>query len=150
MNVEGRYLGSSPDQLQNVIGQSKSHGLIPKKHALEVTERLDRDGNVVVPLDEESARRAIRDLLADGVEAIAVSLLWSFRNPVHEQRIREIIHEIEPGRVRRSVERGQPPDPRVRPQRDHHHEHPGRTAAERTTSGHSRGNCGTADSPVRC
>lgn len=43
MNVEGRYLGGSPEQLQNVMGQSKSHGLVPKKHALEVTERLDRD-----------------------------------------------------------------------------------------------------------
>ncbi|MFD6063867.1 hydantoinase/oxoprolinase family protein [Rhodococcus wratislaviensis] len=96
MNVEGRYLGGSPEQLQNVMGQSKSHGLIPKKHALEVTERLDRDGNVVVALDEESARRAIRTLLADGITAIAVSLLWSFRNPTHEQRIRELVHEIDP------------------------------------------------------
>src|ERR1700750_400614 len=39
MNVEGRYLGSSPDQLQNVIGQSKRHTLVPKRHAVEVTER---------------------------------------------------------------------------------------------------------------
>ncbi|MDV6284985.1 hydantoinase/oxoprolinase family protein [Rhodococcus jostii] len=96
MNVEGRYLGGSPEQLQNVMGQSKSHGLVPKKHALEVTERLDRDGNVVVALDEESARRAIRTLLADGITAIAVSLLWSFRNPSHEQRIRDLVHEIDP------------------------------------------------------
>ncbi|MDV6245850.1 hydantoinase/oxoprolinase family protein [Rhodococcus opacus] len=96
MNVEGRYLGSSPEQLQNVMGQSKSHGLIPKKHALELTERLDRDGNVVVALDEESARESIRVLLAEGVSGIAVSLLWSFRNPAHEQRIRELVHEIDP------------------------------------------------------
>ncbi|TSE01518.1 hydantoinase/oxoprolinase family protein [Skermania sp. ID1734] len=96
MNVEGRYLGRSPEELQNLLGQSKSHGLIPKKHALEVTERLDRDGNVVVALDEDSARTAIRTLLDDGVSAIAVSLLWSFRNPAHEQRIRELVHEIDP------------------------------------------------------
>ena len=96
MNVEGRYLGRSPEQLQNVMGQSKSHGLVPKKHALEVTERLDRDGNVVVALDEVSARAAIESLLADGLRAIAVSLLWSFRNPAHEQRIRELVHEIDP------------------------------------------------------
>ncbi len=96
MNVEGRYLGSSPEQLQNVMGQSKSHGLVPKKHALEVTERLDRDGNVVVALDEDSARESIRELLAEKVSGIAVSLLWSFRNPAHEQRIRELVHEIDP------------------------------------------------------
>lgn len=95
MNVEGRYLGGSPEQLQNVLGQSKSHGLVPKRHALEVTERLDRDGNVVVALDENSARASIKALIDDGVSGIAVSLLWSFRNPVHEQRIRELVHEID-------------------------------------------------------
>ena len=96
MNVEGRYLGSSPDELQNVMSQSKSHGLIPKRLALEVVERVDRDGNVVVALDEESVRRAVHALVDQDVEAIAVSLLWSFRNPAHEQRIREIVHEIAP------------------------------------------------------
>ena len=96
MNVEGRYLGGSPDQLQNVLGQSKDHGLLPKRHALEVIERIDRDGTVVVPLDEESVRTAVRRLLDADVKAIAVSLLWSFKNPAHEQRIREIVHEIDP------------------------------------------------------
>src|SRR5579864_7968444 len=96
MNVEGRYLGRSPHELQNVLGQSKDHALLPKRHALEVTERVDRDGTVVVSLDEDQARAAIRALLDDGIRAIAVSLLWSFRNPAHERRIREIIHELDP------------------------------------------------------
>ena len=96
MNVEGRYLGGSPDQLQNVLGQSKPAGLVPKRHAWEVTERLDRDGRVVVPLDEHDVEAAVRALLADGVKAIAVSLLWSFRNAAHERRIRDIVHELDP------------------------------------------------------
>src|SRR3954451_22606955 len=96
MNVEGRYLGSSPHELQHVLGQSKSHGLLPKKHALEVTERIDRDGNVIVPLDEDQARQAIRTLVDDGLRAIAVSLLWSFKNPAHERRLRELVHEVDP------------------------------------------------------
>ncbi|MDQ0380440.1 hydantoinase/oxoprolinase family protein [Amycolatopsis thermophila] len=97
MNVEGRYLGRSPHELQNVLGQAKDHTLLPKRHALEVTERLDRDGRIVVPLDEDEARAAIRTLLDDGVRAIAVSLLWSFRNPVHERRLRELVAEQDPG-----------------------------------------------------
>ena len=96
MNVEGRYLGRSPNELQNVLGQAKDHGLLPKRHALEVTERIDRDGTIVVALDEDQARAAIRSLLDDGIRAIAVSLLWSFRNPVHERRLRELIAEQDP------------------------------------------------------
>jgi N-methylhydantoinase A len=96
MNVEGRYLGSSPDQLQDVLGQSKQHHLMPKRHAVEVVERIDRDGTVLVPLDEESVRSAVTRLLDEGIRSIAVSLLWSFKNPAHEQRIREIVHEIDP------------------------------------------------------
>ena len=49
-----------------------------------------------MPLDEESVRTAVHALLADGIRSIAVSLLWSFRNPVHEQRVRELIREIDP------------------------------------------------------
>jgi N-methylhydantoinase A len=96
MNVEGRYLGRSPDELQDVMRQSKAHTLLPKRLALEVTERIDRDGRVIVPLDEDAARDAIWTLVNAEVEAIAVSLLWSFRNPAHEERLRELVHEIAP------------------------------------------------------
>lgn len=96
MNVEGRYLGSSPDQLQNVLGQDKQHALIPKRHAVEVVERLDRDGTVVVPLDEDSVRAAVQDLVDQGIRSIAVSLLWSFKNPEHERRVRDIALEVDP------------------------------------------------------
>ncbi|MFC4948773.1 hydantoinase/oxoprolinase family protein [Pseudonocardia sp. GCM10023141] len=96
MNVEGRYLGRSPHELQHVLGQDKDHGLLPKRHALEVTERIDRDGTVIVALDEDQARAAIRALLDDGIRAIAISLLWSFRNPAHEQRLRELVTEQDP------------------------------------------------------
>ncbi len=95
MNVEARYLGGAPHELQNVMGQSKKY-LIPKKQALEIVERIDYAGDVVIALDEQSVRDAVADLLAQGIRSIAVSLLWSFRNPVHELRVREIIREIDP------------------------------------------------------
>ncbi|GAA4787094.1 hydantoinase/oxoprolinase family protein [Actinomycetospora chlora] len=96
MNVEGRYLGRSPHELQHVLAQDKDHYLLPKRHALEVTERVDRDGNVVVALDEDEVRDRVATLRSEGIRAIAVSLLWAFRNPVHERRIREIVAEIDP------------------------------------------------------
>lgn len=62
----------------------------------EVEERLDYRGQVVTPLDEEDVRRAVRHLKRQGVEVIAVTLLFSQLNPGHEQRIAEIIKEEAP------------------------------------------------------
>jgi len=96
MNVEGRYLGRPQHELQDVIQQDKPRSIVPRHLAREVTERIDRAGSVIVRLDEDDARQTIRELLATGVRAIAVSLLWSFRNDVHEQRIRQLIKEQDP------------------------------------------------------
>ncbi|MCA1645140.1 MAG: hydantoinase/oxoprolinase family protein [Chloroflexi bacterium] len=96
MNLEGRYAGLGPEEIQNVTATHKPEPLVPKRHAKEVTERVDYKGTVLVALDEAEARQVIRELLADKVEAIAVSFLWSFRNPAHEQRIRELIREQGP------------------------------------------------------
>jgi N-methylhydantoinase A len=93
MNLEGRYAGLGPEQIQDVVMTKKPQPLLPKRRAKEVTERIDLNGHVVVPLNEEETRRVIAELLADDVEAIAVSLLWSFRNPAHELRVRELIRE---------------------------------------------------------
>ncbi|MEV0111510.1 hydantoinase/oxoprolinase family protein [Nocardia sp. NPDC050799] len=96
MNVAGRYAGNSPEQIQNILTTRKPAPLVPKRRALEIVERIDYKGAVVVPLDEDQARNAITRLLEQDVEAIAVSLLWSFRNPAHELRLRELIHEQAP------------------------------------------------------
>ncbi|WP_319457102.1 MULTISPECIES: hydantoinase/oxoprolinase family protein [unclassified Mycobacterium] len=96
MNVEGRYLGLSAHDAQDVLGTSKPTSLIPKSSIAEVTERIDQSGAVVVPLDEDEVRAAVTGLLDKGVRAIAVALLWSFQNPAHERRVRELIAEIAP------------------------------------------------------
>ncbi|KEQ53918.1 hydantoinase/oxoprolinase family protein [Sphingobium chlorophenolicum] len=96
MNVEGRYLGRPQHELQDIIQQDKPRTIVPRKLAREVTERIDRDGTVIVKLDEGEARQVIREILSEGVRAIAVSLLWSFRNPEHERRLRDLIHEQDP------------------------------------------------------
>jgi N-methylhydantoinase A len=65
--------------------------IIPRYLRLGVTERLNYAGKVVTPLDEDETRQVVRQLKAEKVQAIAVCTLFSFINPVHEQRIREII-----------------------------------------------------------
>ncbi|MEW6297960.1 MAG: hydantoinase/oxoprolinase family protein [Thermodesulfobacteriota bacterium] len=64
--------------------------LVPRFLRREVTERLDNAGNVVTPLDPDEALAVIRGLVDDGVEALAVCLLHSFRNPAHELLIKKL------------------------------------------------------------
>ena len=68
-----------------------------RRRRLGIPERLDFRGEVVKPLDEEATRSAVRRLRKQGVESIAVVLLFSFLNPAHERRVREIIEEEYPG-----------------------------------------------------
>ena len=70
--------------------------IAPRRRRLGVPERVDHRGEVLVPLDEEAARVAIRKLKEQGVEAIAVCFLFSFLNPTHERRVRELIAEEYP------------------------------------------------------
>ena len=70
--------------------------LYPGTLIAEIDERIDYKGAVIVRLDEEAIRAATRHFVSQGVEAIAVSFLWSFRNPAHELRAREIIAEEAP------------------------------------------------------
>ncbi|RZL84849.1 MAG: hydantoinase/oxoprolinase family protein [Rhodococcus sp. (in: high G+C Gram-positive bacteria)] len=93
MNLEGRYAGLGTDQVQQMARTAKPAGLVPRELVFEVDERIDYKGAVIVPLDEQGVRESVREMLSVGVESIAVSLLWSFRNPQHELRIREIIKE---------------------------------------------------------
>ena len=74
----------------------KPQPLVGRQLIRGAVERIDRNGEIVTPLDEAQAVETIQKLLDDGVDAIAVSLLWSFKNPVHEQRIKELIHELSP------------------------------------------------------
>lgn len=96
MNVEGRILGRHAHEIQDILRQRKPQPLIPKELTLEIAERIDAAGRVIVPLDEAGVESAVRSLVHAGVDAIAVSLLWSFRNPQHENRIREITQRIAP------------------------------------------------------
>ena len=71
--------------------------LIPRDQIVEVTERVQADGRVHVPLDEAEARAALVACRDAGAEAVAVAILHSYANPAHEAAIRELAGEILPG-----------------------------------------------------
>src|SRR5688500_4651815 len=70
--------------------------LVPGALRREVPERVGATGEVLVPLDEAAVRAEARALAAAGVEAIAISFLFSFLNPAHERRAAEIVREAHP------------------------------------------------------
>ncbi len=70
--------------------------IIPREMRLEVPERLDARGNVLIPLDEEAVRAAIRRLIDAGAEALVISFIHSYVNPAHERRAAEIAREVWP------------------------------------------------------
>ena len=72
------------------------HPIAPRRRRAPITERVDAGGNILIPLDENDVRAAVEGLLVQGVEAIAVCYLFSFLNPRHELRTREIIAELAP------------------------------------------------------
>ena len=82
-------------ELYSVV-QSRPPVLVPRHLRREVTERVAADGAVVTPLDEAEARRVLTELAEEGVETLAVCLLFSFMNPAHERRLAELAAEIMP------------------------------------------------------
>jgi N-methylhydantoinase A len=74
--------------------------LVPRSLRRPVLERMTKEGDVYVELDEEQVREQIAFLRREGVEAVAVSFLWSFLNPAHEQRVGQILAEEFPGAFR--------------------------------------------------
>src|SRR5712692_9153270 len=70
---------------------------VPRRLTFEVRERITSEGAVLVPLDRERLRATLEDVRAAGVEAVAVSLLWSIVNPVHEVAVAELVEEELPG-----------------------------------------------------
>jgi N-methylhydantoinase A len=64
-----------------------------RRRRLGVPERLDHRGEVVIPLDEDAVRHALHRLVKLGTESLAVVFMFSFINPAHEKRVREIAAE---------------------------------------------------------
>ena len=72
------------------------HPIVERGKRLGVTERIDASGRIVTPLDETEVLPRWSTCAALGSRPLPCVLLFSFVNPVHERRVRDIIHEIDP------------------------------------------------------
>ena len=92
-----KLYGLPAEDVSNSLKWDKPPLLVPRRRIVGVRERIDVRGEVVVPLDEDDARRAIERLAAQDVEAVGISLLWSTVEPAHERRLAELVREQLPG-----------------------------------------------------
>lgn len=74
----------------------KPQPLVPRRHRMEVTERIAADGTVLTPLDEAEVIAAADELVGQGITSLAVCFLNSYRNPMHEERAEEILRASHP------------------------------------------------------
>jgi N-methylhydantoinase A len=72
--------------------------LIPRELRLEVAERMDAEGAVVTPLDDDETKRSVRTLADAGCESLVIHFLHSYINPAHEKRALELAAALWPNR----------------------------------------------------
>ncbi len=87
--------GIREDPYDYTVPQPKP--LAPRYLRVPIEERIKWDGSVITPLNEEQVRETCRYFLEQGVQAVVVGFVWSFRNETHEKRAVEICREEMPG-----------------------------------------------------
>ena len=75
----------------------KPRPLVRRARRLTVCERLDVDGEALVPLDEASIAPVLDAITVEGIESVAIGLLHSYANPAHERRLHDLILAAHPG-----------------------------------------------------
>jgi len=87
----GMTAGLSPSELTDYSNRRVPDPIVPRSLIFGIRERIDYRGDVIAPLVEQDVHDAISRIKEAGIEAIAVSYLWSFKNSVHEKRTMEIL-----------------------------------------------------------
>ncbi len=94
MRAIGRVAGLDEEGIKHQATAVKPEPLIPKELIKGVTERIDFRGNVVIPINMDEAKEAVKYLVDEKqVEAIAVNFLFGFVNPTHEKKIKEWVEQ---------------------------------------------------------
>lgn len=96
MRARGRVAGLSLAARRHLRTTNKPPQIVPPPLVREVPERVDHRGRVLLPLTADQVVPVVDELVADGVEAIAVCLLWSSEYPDHELLVERVVRERAP------------------------------------------------------
>ena len=95
--IKQKIAGLDEDQIHDFLLHDKAiPGIVPRKLIKGLNERVDHKGAVIVAMSEDEVRRFAAELVSAGCEAIAISLIWSFMNPAHERRARDLVRAAHP------------------------------------------------------
>ncbi len=86
----GRWSGLTDLEKRDPINTDKPPPLIPRDLTRAVSERVEAHGEVLLAVQDDEVKRAVQELVDQGVQSLAVACLWSFMNPVSENRIRDL------------------------------------------------------------
>ena len=97
MRGGGRVGGLPIERIYDVHGSDRPQPLVERCAVLELDERVDSRGQIVVALDAERAAEKLRRfIVAQKLESIAVAFLWSFANDTHERLVGHILADLDP------------------------------------------------------
>jgi N-methylhydantoinase A len=88
--------GLTDDELQQPTSWVKPPLLVPRRLTRGIDERVDATGEVLVAMRNDEARARLEELAAEGVDSLAIALLWSVANPVHEDALVALAAEVLP------------------------------------------------------
>ena len=94
--VKSRWIGLEEGALLNFNRVQRPAPVVPLELTRGINERIDCFGEVVKSIDLAEAEKLIDDLVERGIESLAVCLLWSFKNPAHEQAIAQLARRKHP------------------------------------------------------
>lgn len=81
------------------LNYEKPKPLARRRHRYEIIERMLADGSILTPLDSDGIAAIANDILSEGIEAVAICLLNSYANPIHEEMIRDALAKILPPQI---------------------------------------------------
>ena len=88
--------GLTEEDSAHISTLSKPVPIVPRAFIEEVAERIDYNGTILIPLDIMDAAKSIDRLLTKGIKSIAIVLLWSIKNDVHERELGYFLRERHP------------------------------------------------------
>jgi len=91
--LKRQLAGLTELEIGDYTNRGRWPAIVPRQLVVEVAERIDRDGDIVVPLADHEIDRLLERLSSMDVQAVAVATLWSVTNPEHELRIGAAVRE---------------------------------------------------------